>query len=86
MIPLPWSRVPHNARVVLSSGRIVHLIESVPLPAGGILVRLRDDLGRTRDVTMAPDTAPALVLTEQEDMAVMMLAQHFPTVEFLRSV
>lgn len=85
MISVPWSQVPPGARVVLSSGRIVHVIAIVPTPAG-VLARLRDDLGRTRDVTMTYDMAPALVLTEPQDIAVQVLAQSFPDLEFLRSV
>lgn len=86
MIPVPWRDVPRNARVVLSSGRIVHAIATVPMPDGATLVRLRDDHGRTRDVMMTADAAPALVLTEPEDLIPIHLAVRFPDVEFLRSL
>jgi hypothetical protein len=87
VIPTPWHEVPPNARVLLGSGRIVHVIATVPLQDGAVLVRMRDDNGRTRDVVIDDSiAAPAVVLAEPEDLIPIMLSARFPNVEFLRSL
>jgi hypothetical protein len=87
MIPTPWHEVPPNARVLLSSGRIVHVIATVPLPDAAVLVRMREDSGRTKDVVIDDSiAAPAVVLNEPQDLIPIVLSARFPHVEFLRSL
>lgn len=74
-----------NTRVVLPSGRIVHVISTVAL-GPDLLVRLRDDTGRTRDINVNPDDFALLPTPDTEDAVVASLRERFPDVEFLRRI
>lgn len=85
MIITGYLACPPNTRIVLASGRIVHVIAVVDLGAH-LLVRLRDDIGRTRDITADRTDTVLWAPFNAEDAAVAGLRRAFPTVEFLRSV
>jgi hypothetical protein len=73
--------------VLLSSGRIVHVIATVSLQDAAVLVRMREDSGHTKDVVIDDSiAAPAVVLNEPQDLIPIMLSARFPQVEFLRSL
>ena len=83
IISIPWGQVPGGARVRLSTGRIVHVLDRVPgLPS---LAVLRNGHGQTRPITVDP-AAPADVVFDELSVAVASLKQRFAKVEFIREV
>lgn len=81
IVEIPWGQVPGGARVRLSSGRVVHVLDRVPgLPS---LAVLRNSHGATRPITVDP-AAMADVLFDTQDAAVAVLRAQFPAIEFLR--
>lgn len=78
--PMPWASVPAGAKVILDSGRIVHVLNHI---AGTPVVVLRDDFGRTR--LHSPDPAQVVpVVFDEELEALASLRVVFPSTEFLR--
>lgn len=92
LIPLPWAAVAPCSRVMLPSGRIVH-VQYVLRPDSAssaaartpILVGLRNEHGQDRAITVGPADL-ALTIVGEQDLAVAALRTAFPDVEFLREV
>jgi hypothetical protein len=82
IIPVRWSQVSPNFRVVLPTARVVWCLW-VNVEAGVAL--LRDEAGDTRPLTIDPDATVPMVVTEVEQ-AVASLAARFPDIEFVRSL
>lgn len=77
---LPWGELRAGHRVILESGRIVHVLPRVDGLPG--FVALRNEHGSTRGMQRDPaDRVP--VLAEQQDMAVAALAAAFGGIEYL---
>lgn len=85
MIICTYAELKPNARIVLSSGRVVHVIATVPL-GRELLVRLRDNHGSTRDITVDPNEFALLATPDIEDTIVASLRERFAHVEFLRRI
>jgi len=78
-----WSDAPGGVRVILPTGRVVHLLDRVPGLAG--LAMLRDARGRTAPLRVDPG-ATVPVLFEEPEAAVAALKTVFHDVEFIREV
>ena len=83
-IPLPWAVVAPCSRVMLPSGRVVHVQHVTSAPNLPTLVGLRNDVGQDAKLIVGPDDL-ALTLVGPQDIAVRTLAAHFPGLTFLRS-
>lgn len=83
IIPMRWADVPGGVRVVLSSGRVAHVLDRIPgMPA---LVMLRNATGHTRGVQVDPNAVVPMIFDEQETAAAV-LRTAFPSIEYLREV
>lgn len=85
MIITSYDQCPPNTRIVLTSGRIAHVVSVVPF-GSNLLVRLRDATGRTRDITASRTDLALWAPFDIEDLAVASLRERFPDIEFLRSI
>lgn len=86
MIVATYADLKPGARIVLASGRIVHVIATVPL-GRETLVRLRAYDGKTRDLTVDPGEYVLYATPDAFDAATDLLRRHgFPNLEFLRSI
>lgn len=80
IIPVKWSQVRPNFRVVLPTGRVV-----VCLWVNAGVALLRDDDGDTRPLAVDPEADVPMIVGELEQ-AVASLAARFPDIEFVRSL
>ena len=85
MIITTYEKVPPNTRVVLSSGRIVHVTGVVDLGAT-LLVGLRNSVGQARTITVSRGELALWAPFDDTDLAVAVLATRFPTIEYVRSI
>lgn len=83
IIATPWGCVPNGARVVLSTGRVVHVLPRVPGLPG--VVGIRTDHGKSAVINVDP-SMPVPQLIEQQDVAVATLREAFPDIEYLMEV
>ncbi|HEX5997291.1 MAG TPA: hypothetical protein VFY84_19295 [Jiangellales bacterium] len=76
---MPWAEVPGGAKVVLSSGRVVRVLERIP----GVthLVNLRNEHGDTRALVVDPG-AVVPVIFDEEFAAYASLKTRFGHVEY----
>jgi len=81
IVPVPWRDVRPHQRVILESGRVVHVMPGVAgVPEARVL---RAANGATRVVRVDPLTVVPVVV-EQRDVAVALLASAFNNIEYLR--
>jgi hypothetical protein len=78
-IPVKWSQVRPNARVILPTGRIVWCLW---VNAG--IALLRDKDGDTKALPVDPDAVVPMLVGPPE-LAAASLAERFPEVQFLRA-
>jgi hypothetical protein len=78
IIPVRWSQVANNFRVVLPTGRVVVCLW---VNAQARTALLRDDAGDTRPLEIDPDAVVPMVVDDHE-RAVSCLAARFPQIEF----
>lgn len=81
IVPTPWGLVPGGARVRLSTGRVVYVLDRIP--GHPELVMLRNASGSTRPATVDP-AALVDVVFDEVAAAVASLRGRFPHVEFIR--
>jgi hypothetical protein len=83
IIPMRWCDVGGGMRVILSSGRTVHVLDRVPGLDG--LVLLRNGAGRTAPIQVDPQAVVPVVF-DQQDAAIAVLKARFGRVEFIREL
>jgi hypothetical protein len=83
IIAMRWSEVAGGMRVILSTGRIVHVLDRVPGLPG--VAMLRNAHGRTASATVDPGAVVPVVFDEQ-DVALAHLKTRFTRVEFIREL
>lgn len=86
IIPMRWRDVPGGVRVILSSGRVAHVLDRIDGAPG--VVGLRNEHGVTSKTGTAviqvdPDATVPVVFAELEAM-IASLKVRFPKVEYLR--
>lgn len=83
IIPMRWSEVAGGMRVILSTGRTVHVLDRTPgLPD---LAMLRNAAGRTAPIRVDPG-AVVPVLFDDYDVAAGVLRTVFAQTEFIREL
>lgn len=80
---MQWGAVRAGQRVILSTGRVAHVLDRVPTLPG--FVMLRNAHGRTASINVDPG-ALVPVLFDELDLAIASLAARFGRVEYLMDV
>lgn len=83
ILPVRWHDVRGGMRVILSSGRVVHVCERIE--AMPELAMLRNAHGRTAAIRVDPQAVVPVVF-DTRDAVVASLRVRFPKVEFIREL
>lgn len=81
ILPVRWHDVRGGMRVILSSGRVVHVCERIE--AMPELAMLRNAHGRTAAIRVDPQAVVPVVFDER-DAALATLKMAFPKIEYVR--